>query len=430
MRPSKKGWITNYIDTIVSDQYARNDDTAFLNDITQLTNDKKIYRLVQPSGLMYGHPVRPIKDYKLRMANWNEDDKMKFILLDCLLNEALLLNSNKIENKNDFLDCIHETMNSIFNFYQENLLIGNSSSSFHIKSKTENDLVESILNERVKVKARWTKNFWAGFFQNSLLFLDVYNFSLWYQKDKLALDFKQFHESQEKLRFDILQVIATAAWANNNIENEEKALFNFFLHSADLTKENELQAKELLINRNRIENINLSPKDPWIIKKYMLELAILTIWADKHVEEIEKDFIKQLSKILSITQEDLDNSLLAVESFVISNWQKIHFLQSKHDLLIIKDRFSKRLSLIVSKNKNAFVKEIKESRELMELLKKMTREKLSEKEKVIVKAQLLDILKTLPTFVIIALPGTFITLPLLLNLLPSSAFPSAFSEVD
>jgi hypothetical protein len=43
---------------------------------------------------------------------------------------------------------------------------------------------------------------------------------------------------------------------------------------------------------------------------------------------------------------------------------------------------------------------------------------------------LIDILKTIPTFVIIALPGTFITLPLLIKLLPKSAFPSAFSEEE
>ena len=71
-----------------------------------------------------------------------------------------------------------------------------------------------------------------------------------------------------------------------------------------------------------------------------------------------------------------------------------------------------------------------ESKELMVLLHKMTKENLSDIEKSKVKAQLIDLLKTLPTFVIVALPGTFITLPLLLNILPKSAFPSAFSEHD
>jgi len=71
---------------------------------------------------------------------------------------------------------------------------------------------------------------------------------------------------------------------------------------------------------------------------------------------------------------------------------------------------------------------MRESVELMELLTKSTREKLTDIEREKVKQQLIDILKTLPTFVIIAMPGTFMTLPVLLKLLPKSAFPSAFNS--
>jgi len=430
MKPSEKGWIDRYINFLIEPQKSQLPTLAYYEDFRQLNQDKKLYKLVQPSGLMYGHPVRPSGNYDVAMSNWSEDEKMKFILFDCLINEAILLSSEKIENQNDFAECIHESIKSIFNFYQKNTQRSKKLSSILRKRKSESESLETILNERLKVKTRWTRNFWSGFFQNSLLFLDVYNFGLWHKKNRIATDIQLFNEYEQKLRLDILQVIATAAWANNIIETEEKALFDFFLQSANLTKENEQRAKEFLGSNNRLENIVLNRQDPWIIKKYMLELAILTIWADKCVEETEREFIKQLSKKLGFTQEELDNSLLAVESFVISNWQQIHFLQSKHDILIIKERFSKRFSHIVNKNKNAFIKEISESKELMTLMIKMTREKLSEKEKAIVKAQLLDILKTLPTFVIIALPGTFITLPLLLNLLPKGAFPSAFSEVD
>jgi len=74
------------------------------------------------------------------------------------------------------------------------------------------------------------------------------------------------------------------------------------------------------------------------------------------------------------------------------------------------------------------LQEINESKELVELLAKSRRESLTDKEKKIVKAQLLDILKLIPTFMIIALPFTFITFPILLKILPKSAFPTAFQE--
>ena len=202
------------------------------------------------------------------------------------------------------------------------------------------------------------------------------------------------------------------------------------MQSANPKKENELIANKFLNTNLELSTIQLDQFDSWIIKKYILELAILTVLADRNLEASEKQFVNLLATKLGISNPELENSLLATESFVLSNWNQVHFLQSKHDFLIIKDRFSNRFAQIARKNKDAFVQEVNESKELVYLMKKMTRETLSQTEKIKVKAQLLDILKTLPTFVVIALPGTFITLPLLLKLLPKSAFPSAFGEIE
>ena len=427
MKPSNKGWIKDYLTFLNGPHKSYEFNMQLFDEFNGLVDDQKLYKLVQPSGLMYGYPVRPTGNYPFDMSSWEDGDRMKLVLLDCLINEAILFSSDTLETKDQFEDYIHQTIKSIFTFYQEQILV-DSPIKKGLKH-SESDAVESILNNRIQVKSKITNNFWAGFFQNSLLFLDVYYFGQWLQSNK-SKDEKALYEEQENLRLSILQTIASAAWANDVIEEEEKALFNFFLKSADLSKEKEQWAKSLLSSNNRIEHIQILKHEPWIIKKYMLELAILTVWADRQVEESEKAFIQKLAQELEFTSEELDSSLLAVESFVITHWNQIHFLQSKHDMLIIKDRFSKRLLRIANKNKNAFVQEVRESKELMQLMMKMTREKLSDEEKLIVKAQLIDLLKTLPTFVIIALPGTFITLPLLLKLLPKKAFPSAFSEID
>jgi len=45
MRPSQKGWINQ---------------------------DQKLYKLVQPTGLMYGHPIRPYRHYGLVISNWKQ----------------------------------------------------------------------------------------------------------------------------------------------------------------------------------------------------------------------------------------------------------------------------------------------------------------------------------------------------------------------
>jgi hypothetical protein len=318
-------------------------------------------------------------------------------------------------------------MNSLAGFYVN---FGSKKSSIEKRTRSNTEKIELMLNDRIGLKTIWGSDFWYSFFQNSLLFLDVYFFGQVLKGKAEEVDFTLFQEQQESLRLDILKIIAIAARSNHNIEEEEKALYSFFLQSAMLGKENERMAKEFLHTDIRLSNIDFGRYDSWIIKKYMLELAILTVWADRRLEEIEKLFVKELSDKLNINNSELENSLLAIESFVISNWEQVHFLQAKHNLLKIKDRFSDRIKGILNKNKKAIVQEMNESKELMELLYKMTRETLSEQEKSKVKTQLLDIIKTLPTFVIVALPGTFITLPVLLNVLPKKAFPSAFSDMD
>jgi hypothetical protein len=430
MRPSKKGWINSYSNLLIERHEIENSKNDFSVGFEYLDHNQKLYKLLQPSGLMYGHPIQTPGDYEINMKNWSDHEKMKLILLDSFIHQSLLTNSEEIRSSSDYVDCLQDSIQEIVHYYQENNSLKEKGRLLFQSKKNKNEVVESIIDQRIYVKSRWNRNFWAGFFQNSLLFLDVYYFGQWLQRKEVATDLYSFNDEQEKLRLHILQIIAAAAYANNTIEEEEKALFNFFLHSANLNKENEQYAMELLQTKIGLENIPFDKNDPWLIRKYIFELAILTVWADKKFEENEKEFVLQLAARLGFSDEEAEGSLLAVESFVISNWEQIHFLQSKHEILIIKDRFSKRMAQIVNKNKNAFIQELEESKVLMNLIRKMTKESLSNEEKSIARAQLLDILKILPTFAIIALPGTFITLPLLLKMLPKSAFPSAFSEMD
>ncbi len=81
----------------------------------------------------------------------------------------------------------------------------------------------------------------------------------------------------------------------------------------------------------------------------------------------------------------------------------------------------------IQKNKKRLAKELQESKELVVLLKKSTRQKLTEEEKIKVKKQLLDICKGIPAFAVFMLPGGAILLPLLIKLIPD-ILPSAFKE--
>lgn len=226
----------------------------------------------------------------------------------------------------------------------------------------------------------------------------------------------------------LLKVIASAAHANQIIEREERNMFFTFLNSSNLSKAQNKLAKEAFRDGVTLDQIDLRQADTWLLKKYVLELAILMIWSDKVVSTEERAFLSDLATRLGFSEEELDISLIAIESFVIENWKEVYFLQSKHSFQVISETIIQRITFVLKKHKDSIKQEIKESKELWILFEKSKTQPLNAEEKEIMRVQLIDILKSIPAFVIIALPGSFLTLPLLLKVLPKSAFPSGFQD--
>ena len=82
---------------------------------------------------------------------------------------------------------------------------------------------------------------------------------------------------------------------------------------------------------------------------------------------------------------------------------------------------------LLLKNKNRLIEELKQSKEVVFLIKKATHTSLNEAEKEKIKVQLLDICKSIPAFAVFMLPGGALLLPLLIKLIPD-ILPSAFRE--
>ena len=79
------------------------------------------------------------------------------------------------------------------------------------------------------------------------------------------------------------------------------------------------------------------------------------------------------------------------------------------------------------RNKDKLREELKESKQLVLLVKKSASEELSKEEKDLVKTQFKDIVKSVPALAIFMLPGGTILLPILLKVLPDLV-PTAFRE--
>jgi hypothetical protein len=416
MKPSEKGWLKQYLDF----------RKELLGDLTaekrKFTHpEHSLYKVIQPTGLMYGHAVE-VLDIP-NQKEWSEKDKMKLLLAESLISSSLLFHDKPISNADDLSRLMVKTLESIANFYNNVFPeLATPSKTLFGKRKSPLELAEKILDKRIDRTSDFSGNFWVQFFHNSLLFLDIFIFGQWIHTnaDRIVSDF--FKYEREELRFSVVKVIAAAAHANQKIEFEERKLLEFFLQSAGLLPEKKREAIQIFEKGIEVESINLPTNNSWLLKKYFLEMAILTIWADKRVEEKENEFLLRLCEYLDFKEEDLENSMIAIEGFVLEHWEELGYLQSKQDYNEVSERFIKRLSKLTETHKNTIINEIKDSKDLMSLLRKAKVNELSEDEKKQLQVLMVTVLKTIPTFVIISLPQRYLTLPMLLKVLPSNIF--------
>lgn len=416
MNPGEKGWLKEYLEF----------RKELLKDLTIESKraahpEHSLYRVIQPTGLMYGQPVGahdlPDSD------TWDEKDRMKILLAESLISSSILFHDKPIKTPDELSKVMVKALENIGNFYN-NIFpeLATPTKTLFGRKKTPLELAERILDKRIDYTSEFDTNFWVQFFHNSLLFLDIFIFGQWIHTnaDRIVSDF--FKYEREELRFSVVKVIACAAHANSTIEYEERRLLEFFLQSTDLPQDKKREAKKIFDEGVSLEEINLPTNNSWILKKYFLEIAILTIWADKRVEDSELGFLKQLCKYVGFTEEDLENSMLAIEGFVLEYWEKLSYLQNKQDYNQVSEQFIERMTKVTDSNKSRLVKEVQESKELMELLRKARAHELSEDEKKQMQVLLIAALKTIPTFVIISLPQRFLTLPILMKILPNNFF--------
>ena len=417
MNPNEKGWLSKYIEF----------RTEMLRELTTDAARKRshpehsLYRIIQPTGLMYGQSIgvsgHPDQD------SWHNREKMKVLLAESLISSSLLFYEKQNGTPINISQAIERTLEHIGNFYN-NIFpeLSTPVKPLFGKRKSPTELVERILDKRIERTIDFEGNFWTYFFHNSLLFLDVFIFGQWIHTnaDRIVADF--FRYERDELRFSVVKVIAAASHANKEIVYEEKKLLDFFLHSTDLSSDKRKEAVRIFERGIEVQEINLPSENSWILKKFFLEIAILTIWADKRVEEIEMDFLKTFTHHLGFNEDDLENSLIAIEGFVLENWEQLSYLQNNQDYQQVSEQFIRRVAKIADKNKQRLSKELQENAELVELLRKSRSNDLTPEEKEKIRLGLAQILKTIPTFLIISLPRKFLTLPVLMRILPKNLF--------
>jgi hypothetical protein len=422
MKPGEKGWLKEYLE--FRKELLKN---LSVEGKKSSHPEHSLYRVIQPTGLMYGQAISAIDHPDA--SKWDEKERMKILLAESLISSSLLYYDKSIKSAEELSEVIMKTIEHIGNFYN-NIFpeLATPSKTLFGRKKTPLELAERILDKRIDHTVEYKQNFWSYFFHNSLLFLDIFIFGQWIHTnaDRIVSEF--FKYEREELRFSVIKVIALAAHSNMHIAPEERKLLEYFLQGTGLTSDRKKEATRIFEQGVLLEEINLPTNNSWILKKYFLEMAILTLWADKKVEGQEEDFLKKFCRYLDFNDDDLENSMIAMEGFVLEHWNQLEILQNKADYQQVSDKFIERISRLANKNKIRLMREVQESDELMSLLNQAKSSELSEADKARMHQLLLMVLQTMPTFAIISLPQHFLTLPILMKILPQNFFSETLEK--
>jgi len=414
MNPSKKGWLSEYLD------YRKQNfqqDLEFKKTKIGQDPEHSFYGIIQPTGLMYGYPVQVIRD--LEKDAWSDKDRVKVLLINSLFDIATLYAEREVETAESFYDSMMDTILNINNFYEKVYPESSISSTNWLGKKREPlQVAEQIIEKRVNMTVQDNPNFWLDFFHRSQLFLDVYIFGQWShtKPDEVLQEF--FKSEKDELSYNAVKVMSAAAHSNKTIETEERALFNHFIDSTGMPSEKKRVAKEYFEHGLGIQDIPIEQTDPWMIRKFFFELALLTVWSDKKVEDSELDFLTSFNESLGFSPEDLEKSMMAMEGFVLENWPHLESLQDKKDFDQVSHEYISRLSKVALKFKNRLQNEVSQDGDLVRLIKKGNAETLSPEEQKEIKDKLLTILRNVPALSIIALPEQFLDYKNVLKVFP------------
>jgi hypothetical protein len=415
MNPGKKGWLQEYLD------FRKNKFKEYLIDKRKAAlPDQALYRIIQPTGLMYGQSVSAL-DFA-ESAQWKEEERLKILLTECLVGSSIIFSGRSSDKAEDLSTTIDRSIESIGAFYNQVFPeIATSGTTWLGKKKSPIEVAEQILEKRIDNIVK-NANFWVNFFHRSLLFLDIYIFSEWVhtRASQMVADF--FKYQREELRLSVVKVITSAAHANHTVEFEERKLFDYFLQSANLSSETKKEALAIFEQGIEVEGLDLPTHNSWLLRKYFLEMAVLTTWADKQVEEKEMAYLSRLSKHLNFSAIDLESSIIALEGFVLQHWTELSELQSKIGYEQVSERYISRVAELAKQNKQRLLLEARNNKRMLALLKQANTDEWKMDDKLELRDLLVELLKTIPSFSVVSLPQKFLTLPIMMRILPRDFF--------
>jgi hypothetical protein len=428
MNFSEKGWLRRYLQ--LRNHYTLQKEYQRLVALPAngQSPDAMIYGMLQPTGMLYGQPTNVPIAYRallrsLRIENLNSQHILRIILVESLLNSALFSpRYANITRRVDVADALLEAANSIGKFYASLYphLPVKKSGRLIKKEPRGMELSEYMISLRIGTPTNEQK-FWTLFLKHSMIFVDILYFGPWLFRGRRQEESEKMRKGHQRLRFLILKVIIAAAYANQQLESEEKAMLQAYLDMAGFDEKMKERAERMLRKGVEEERINFEKIKSPVLRRHLIELAILTVSSDRDINEQEMAFLERFRQKLNISPELYRTSLIAVTGFVIEHGQLIPFVNDKNTL---EDHFHRLMQQLLQQQSEELSALINQNPKLSRLLAKRSTEKMSTENRKIIRQELTETIRQLHSLEMTSLPRSYLTYPVLMDLLPEKLISS------
>lgn len=389
MNPSTAGWIEKFCSQI----YKKG---------IPFESYHTLYSSLKDYGFIYGVNVK-ITDNIEKTLNYSEDELAKMNLITGLYH-IYYFHKGEVTT-NTFIE-------TLLNFYKSLEVSDLSLWDKLVIGKSESSMLERLIHDRVQIDDNIITRSFNKSITNSLLFVDVLTFDS-YLSD--TIEPKSYAAHLESI---IIGTLYQSLNSKSKITDYDKQIIDVIEASTSLP-DIDIEIEDLIYDIDY--NINFNEK------KYLVDLMCLSIWDDEILEKSEYQFLIQLAKQLKIEASDIQDSILCVFNFHKAHQKEVLLFQQKNPISNFYENSSQLVTKLIRRNSKRIVKEIKQSKELMLLITKSTHSDLSKEEQKKLQAQLIDVLKTIPSLAIFMLPGGAILLPIFAKLIPN-LLPSSFDD--
>jgi hypothetical protein len=165
------------------------------------------------------------------------------------------------------------------------------------------------------------------------------------------------------------------------------------------------------------------------LRRFALTHVLLAALVDSRFEASEVEFVERLARAAGVDATAVAQLEVEVADFYRNQKDALAALRRAEAPEGLPHALTTRLEEAIADNLARILQEIRETKELAELLAKASvGGTLTDEEKGKVRQQLLDLAKTIPALAIFAAPGGMLLLPILLKLLPFNLLPSSFVD--